>query len=172
MTTAVTLRTATAADIDLILGFIQKLAEYERLANEVVVTRELLQAALFSPAATAEVTLAYVEGEPAGFALYFHNFSTFVGRRGLYLEDLFVEPRFRGRGIGKRLLHHLAALAVERGCGRFEWAVLDWNEPAIRFYESLGARMMSDWRIFRLSGDALRALANGGRRNDANRNPG
>ncbi len=150
---------ATEDQVPLILDFIRGLAEYEKLAHEVVATEESLRRSLFGPRPDAEVVIACVDGEPAGFALFFHNFSTFVGRRGLYLEDLFVKPAYRGHGVGRRLLQHLARLAVERGCGRFEWWVLDWNAPAIRFYESLGARPMSDWTVYRLTGPALEALA-------------
>lgn len=150
---------ATEAQVPLILEFIRGLAEYERLAHEVAATEESLRRSLFGPRPDAEVVIAYADGEPAGFALFFHNYSTFLGKRGLYLEDLFVKPAFRGLGIGRELLRYLARLAVERGCGRFEWWVLDWNEPAIRFYESLGARAMSDWTIYRLTGSALERLA-------------
>ncbi len=153
---------ATEDQVPLILDFIRGLAEYEKLAHEVVATEESLRRSLFGPRPDAEVVIACVDGEPAGFALFFHNFSTFVGRRGLYLEDLFVKPAYRGHGVGRRLLQHLARLAVERGCGRFEWWVLDWNAPAIRFYESLGARPMSDWTVYRLTGPALEALAERG----------
>lgn len=150
---------ATAADVPLILELIRGLAEYERLAHEVVATEERLRDSLFGPAPSAEVVLAYVGEAPAGFALFFHNYSTFLGRRGLYLEDLFVRPEWRGYGAGRALLEHLARLAVARGCGRFEWAVLDWNAPAIAFYERLGATPMHDWTVYRLTGDALRRLA-------------
>ena len=150
---------ATEAQVPLILEFIRGLAEYEKLAHEMVATEESLRRSLFGPRPDAEVVIASVDGQAAGFALYFHNYSTFLGRRGLYLEDLFVKPAFRGRGVGRELLRYLARLAVERGCGRFEWWVLDWNQPAIRFYESLGARAMSDWTIYRLTGPALEALA-------------
>ena len=150
---------ATADQVPLILEFIRGLAEYEKLAHEVVATEESLRHSLFGARPDAEVVIAYVNDEPAGFALFFHNFSTFVGRRGLYLEDLFVKPAYRSHGVGRKLLQHLAGLAVERGCGRFEWWVLDWNAPAIRFYESLGARPMSDWTVYRLTGPALEALA-------------
>jgi GNAT superfamily N-acetyltransferase len=153
------IRPAAAADLPLILDFIRRLAEYERLAHEVVATEEELGRWLFGERAYAEVAIAEWEGRPAGFALFFHNFSTFLGRPGLYLEDLFVDPALRGRGIGRALLRHLAALAVERGCGRLEWWVLDWNEDAIRFYRSLGAVAMDEWTVFRVSGDALARLA-------------
>jgi GNAT superfamily N-acetyltransferase len=150
---------ATERDVPVILQMIRNLAEYERMADEVVATEAALRESLFGARPDAEVLIAYADGQPAGFALYFHNYSTFVGRRGLYLEDLFVKPAFRGRGIGKRLLVELARIAVDRGCGRFEWTVLDWNEPAIGFYKSLGARSMDAWRIFRVTGDALTRLA-------------
>ena len=150
---------ATVSDVPVILQMIRDLAEYERMADEVVATEPGLRESLFGPRPDAEVLIAYTDEQPAGFALYFHNYSTFVGRRGLYLEDLFVKPAFRGRGIGKRLLVELARIAIDRGCGRFEWTVLDWNEPAIGFYKSLGARSMDAWRIFRVTGDALTRLA-------------
>lgn len=156
------IRSATAADVPLILEFIKGLAEYEKLAHEVVADEALLREQLFgeSPAkAGAEVVIAYLAGAPVGFALFFHNFSTFLGRRGIYLEDLFVKPEVRGHGVGRALLVHLARLAVERGCGRFEWAVLNWNEPAIKFYESLGAKPMNDWTVYRVTGEALKELA-------------
>ncbi len=153
---------ATEHQVPLVLEFIRGLAEYEKLAHEVVATEESVRRSLFGPRPDAEVVIGYVNDEPAGFALFFHNYSTFLGQRGLYLEDLFVKPAFRGHGVGRRLLRHLARLAVERGCGRFEWWVLDWNAPAIAFYESLGARPMSDWTVYRLTGDALRDLARAG----------
>jgi GNAT superfamily N-acetyltransferase len=153
------LRPATPADVPLILTLIRGLAEYEQLAHECVATEELLRNSLFGPKPDAEVVLAFLDERAAGFALFFHNYSTFLARRGLYLEDLFVFPEFRGKGVGKALLRHLARLAVDRGCGRFEWAVLDWNDSAIAFYESLGARPMSDWITYRLTGDALTRLA-------------
>jgi GNAT superfamily N-acetyltransferase len=153
------IRTAVLADLPVLLSLIRALAEYERLADEVVATEAGLRASLFGEAPGAEALLAFAGGEPVGFAVFFHNFSTFVGRRGLYLEDLFVRPEHRGRGYGRRLLAHLARLAVERGCGRFEWAVLDWNEPAIGFYRKLGARPLADWTVFRLEGERLARLA-------------
>jgi GNAT superfamily N-acetyltransferase len=153
------IRAATEADVPLILRFIRELAEYERLAHEVVATEEILRRTLFGARRYAEVVIAEEEGEPAGFALFFHNFSTFLGRPGIYLEDLYVRPEMRGRGTGRALLAHLAALAVERGCGRLEWWVLDWNEAAIRFYRSLGAQPMDDWTVFRVAGDSLHRLA-------------
>jgi GNAT superfamily N-acetyltransferase len=157
------IRAATEADVPLILRFIRELAEYERLAHEVVATEEILRETLFGARRYAEVLIAEEDGEAAGFALFFHNFSTFLGRPGIYLEDLYVRPEMRGRSTGRALLAHLAALAVERGCGRLEWWVLDWNESAIRFYRSLGAQPMDDWTVFRVAGDALHRLAAEGR---------
>ena len=157
--TPVRIAPATPADVPLVLGFIRDLAEYERLPREVVATEELLHEALFGPRPAAEVLIASLGDEPAGFALFFHNFSTFLARRGIYLEDLYVRPEMRERGVGRALLSSLAQVAVARGCGRLEWSVLDWNAPAIAFYESLGARPMSEWTVFRVAGDALDRLA-------------
>src|SRR5579863_7055820 len=134
---ALRIRAATAADVSLILGFIRELAEYEKLSHEVVATEADIRGSLFGAKPVAECVLAELHGQPVGFALFFHNFSTFLGRPGIYLEDLYVRPTERGKGIGRKLLAQLAQLAVERRCGRLEWAVLDWNEPAIRFYENL-----------------------------------
>ena len=153
------LRAATEADVPTILRLIRGLAEYERLLHECQATEAQLRATLFGERPAAEVVIAEWEGAAAGFALFFHNYSTFLARRGIYLEDLFVSPEFRGRGIGRALLAHLARLAVERGCGRLEWAVLDWNAPAIGFYRSLGAAPMDEWTVMRVTGDGLRALA-------------
>jgi GNAT superfamily N-acetyltransferase len=150
---------ATIEDVAQILAMIRGLAAYERLEHEVTATEEGLGESLFGPRPGAEVVLGRVGDDVVGFALFFHNYSTFLGRRGLYLEDLFVRPESRGRGYGGQLLRYLARLAVERGCGRFEWAVLDWNQPAIAFYRSVGAVPMSDWTTFRLTGEALAALA-------------
>ncbi|HEY7209098.1 MAG TPA: GNAT family N-acetyltransferase [Bryobacteraceae bacterium] len=150
---------AGADQIPLILSFIRKLAEYEKLAHEVVADEDSLREALFGARPAAEVVFAFLGEEPAGFAVYFTNFSTFAGRPGIYLEDLFVEPEARGRGIGKALLRYLARLAVERNCARFEWAVLDWNAPSIEFYKSLGARPLDDWTVYRVTGSALEELA-------------
>jgi GNAT superfamily N-acetyltransferase len=161
---AISLRAATVHDVPVILRCIRGLAEYERLAHECVATDEQLRETLFGERPAAEVLLAEVDGSPAGFALYFHNYSTFLAQPGMYLEDLFVEPRYRGLGVGKALLSRLAALAVERRCGRLEWSVLDWNTDAIGFYEKLGARGMADWTVHRLTGDALLALAAEGSR--------
>jgi len=154
-----TLRTAHRHDLPLILELIEGLAEYERLRHECRATIELLDSALFGERAFAEVIIAEADGEAAGFALFFHNFSTFLARPGIYLEDLFVRPAYRGRGIGKALLEKLAALALERNCGRLEWAVLDWNVDAIAFYEKLGAKPQNDWTVYRVTGDALLRLA-------------
>ena len=158
---ALQIRPATRSDVPLMLELIRGLAAYEKLLDEVEATEARLAATLFpatGPAA-AECVVALADGAAAGFALYFHNYSTFLAKPGLYLEDLFVRPEFRGRGIGKALLLHLAELANRRGCGRMEWAVLDWNQPAIEFYESLGARRMTAWQICRLAGPALTRLA-------------
>jgi len=167
--TAPVIRSATRDDVPLILDFIRELAVYERLADAVVATADDLRRTLFGERPFAEVLLAELDGEPAGFALFFHNYSTFLGRPGLYLEDLFVRERWRGRGIGLALMRELARLAVARGCGRFEWACLDWNEPAIAFYRRLGAEPQDDWTVFRLAGDPLQRLAAGDERREDNR---
>ena len=159
MSVDVRIEPAREGDAPLILRLIKSLAEYERLSDEVVATEATVRASLFGDDPKAEAVIAYAGGEPVGFAVWFHNYSTFVSRHGLYLEDLFVLPEWRGRGIGRALLRHLARVAVARGCGRMEWAVLDWNEPAIRFYENLGARPMNEWTVFRVTGDALKRLA-------------
>ena len=153
-----TIRFAAPADIPDILSFIRELAEYEHLADQVVAAPELLRDWLFEKK-TARVLIAEEAGEKAGFALFFHNFSTFLGRGGLYLEDLFVRPAFRGRGIGKALLARLAALAEEEGCGRLEWSCLDWNAPSIAFYRSMGAVPMDGWTVYRLTAGTLSAMA-------------
>lgn len=153
-----TLRAACPADLPAIVALIRELAEFERLSHLVVVTPESLQPHLFGPRPAAEAVVAEIDGVVVAFALFFTNFSTFLGRPGLYLEDLYVQPAFRGRGIGRALLQHLGALAVERGCGRFEWSVLDWNANAIAFYEKMGATVMPDWRICRVTGPALAAF--------------
>lgn len=159
MDVSIRVNRASERDVPLVLQMIRDLAEYERMSDQVVATESGLRDALFGARPAAEVLIAYAGEQAAGFALFFHNFSTFVGRRGLYLEDLFVKPEFRGLGLGKRLLTELARIAVDRRCGRLEWAVLDWNEPAIGFYKKLGARPMDDWTVFRLAGDALKQLA-------------
>src|SRR5574341_2025319 len=158
--TAIRLAPATERDVPLILQLITALAEYEKLPHEVTATETALRDTLFGPSPAAEVVIAYADGEAAGFAVWFHNYSTFLARPGLYLEDLFVHPKWRGRGIGKALLTYLAKIAVTRGCGRMKWAVLDWNELAIGFYRGLGARPLDGWHVFRLTGDALSRLAN------------
>ncbi|WP_409229286.1 GNAT family N-acetyltransferase [Gudongella sp. SC589] len=154
----VTLRLAVKEDLSLILRFIKELADYEKLLHEVVATEEILRESLFVRKA-AEVVIAEYKGEPVGFALFFHNFSTFLGRPGLYLEDLYVRPEMRGRGIGKLLLSYLAKLALERGCGRFEWWCLDWNKSSIDFYKSIGAIPMDEWTVYRVCDKALVDLA-------------
>lgn len=156
---SIALRPATRADIPQILAFIRDLAEYEKLAHEAVATEAQLEAHLFGERPYAEVVIAEVDARPAGFALFFHNYSTFTGQPGIYLEDLFVRPQYRGLGVGKRLIVELARIAVERHCTRFEWSVLDWNEPAINFYRSLGAKPQDEWTVQRVSGEALLNLA-------------
>ena len=153
-----TLRRATPADCPAIVGLIRELAVFEHLGHPVVVTPESLQPHLFGPRPAAECVVAEVDGSVVAFALFFTNFSTFLGQPGLYLEDLYVQPAQRGRGLGKALLQHLGALAVERGCGRFEWTVLDWNQNAIRLYKSMGADVMTEWQICRVTGAALQAF--------------
>ncbi len=162
MTSSLHIRSATPHDVPAIRELIEALADYERLRHECVATDELLRDALFGARPYAEVIMAEWDGALAGFALYFHNFSTFLARPGIYLEDLFVRPAYRGYGIGKALLVRLAALAVERQCGRLEWSVLDWNVDAIGFYERLGARPQDEWTVYRVTGDALTQLAAGG----------
>lgn len=153
------IRLATEGDVPLILALVRELAEYERLSHEVVATEAGFREALFGEHKVAEVLVGHVNEKPAGFALFFHNFSTFLGRPGLYLEDLYVRPAFRGAGLGTEFLRRLAELARDRGCGRLEWSVLKWNEPAIRFYESLGASPMDGWTVYRLAGEELAVLA-------------
>ena len=156
----ITIRNAEPGDVPQILHFVKELADYEREADKVVATEDLLHQAMFAgdrPA--AEALIAEIDGTAAGMALFFHNFSTWTGWRGLYLEDLYVTPEARGSGVGKALLQHLAGLAVERGCTRFEWSVLDWNEKAIAFYRSVGALPMEEWTVYRVTGDALAKLA-------------
>jgi GNAT superfamily N-acetyltransferase len=152
---------ATERDVPVMLRFIKELAEYEKLAHDVVATEDGLRDALFGPDPAAEAVIAYADDEPAGFALYFRTFSTFLGRPGLYLEDLYVTPARRGHGLGRRLLSHVAGVAVERGYGRMEWSVLNWNELALSVYRKIGARPMSEWTVQRLTGTALRELASG-----------
>jgi GNAT superfamily N-acetyltransferase len=154
-----TIRKAKKADVPQILAFIRGLAEYERLSDAVVITEADLERDGFGPRPYYECLIAEQDAEPAGFALYFFNYSTFAGRPGIYLEDLYVCPELRGRGIGKALLSRVAAVAVENGCARFEWSVLDWNQPAIDFYNSVGGQFMDEWRLVRVTGDALEQLA-------------
>jgi GNAT superfamily N-acetyltransferase len=153
---------AAVHDVPVLLDLIRQLAEYEKLSSEVSATEEKLRSSLFGPKPAAEALIAYIGDEPIGFALFFETFSTFLAKPSLYLEDLFVVPKWRRHGCGRLLLEHLAGRAVERGCGRFEWAVLDWNTPALDFYRGLGARVMDEWRICRLTGDALLRLGTGG----------
>lgn len=153
------IRQATEADIPVVVWFIRQLAEYERLLHEAVMTEEALRESLFSERAYAEVLLGYHEDRPVAFAVFFHNFSTFLGRPGLYLEDLFVIPEMRGKGFGRSMLVHVAKIARDRKCGRFEWSVLDWNQSAIEFYKKLGAVPMNEWTVFRVGGEALERLA-------------
>jgi GNAT superfamily N-acetyltransferase len=157
--TTIAVRSALPQDCALLLKLINKLAVYEKLAHEVLATESDIHTGLFGSQSNAAAIIAELAGEPVGFALFFHNYSTFTGRRGLYLEDLFVLENYRGLGVGYKLFQRLAQIAVERNCARFEWSVLDWNEPAIRFYESMGAQPMSDWTVYRLSGEKLNALA-------------
>lgn len=155
----VTLRPAAPADIPLLIELITELADYERLVHEVKADAQRMHEHLFGPRPYAEVLIGEVDGVTQGFALFFHNYSTWLSQPGIYLEDLYVRPAARGAGLGKALLTELARLAVERGCGRLEWSVLDWNEPAIGFYQSLGARPQDEWTVYRLTGDALKDLA-------------
>lgn len=154
-----TIQPATRDDLSTIVELIRALAVYEKLEHLMISTESDFERELFGAQARVECVIAREEGEPIGFALFFNNFSTFLGRKGLYLEDLFVKAEHRGKGYGKALLVHLAKIAVERNCGRFEWSVLDWNEPSIKFYEAMGATVLPDWRIVRATGDRLQALA-------------
>lgn len=153
------IKKAEAGDVSQILSFIRELAEYEKLLNEVVATEESLRNTLFGETRYAEAIIGTFNGNPVGFALFFHNYSTFLGKPGIYLEDLYVRPEMRGRGFGKALLSFIARLAVDRNCGRLEWSVLDWNKPAIDFYKSLGAIPLAEWTVHRLVGEALKKLA-------------
>lgn len=158
-TQTLSIRPATPADVPLVLSFIRDLADYEKLTHLVVATEAIIAEELFGPTSRTEVLLGYSAGEPVAFAVYFHNFSTFLGRKGLYLEDLYVRPAHRRRGYGRALLLRLARIAAERNCGRMEWSVLDWNEAAIFFYEQLGATIMHEWKLVRVTGAALQRLA-------------
>ena len=153
------IRPAAIADVPLILSFIKKLAEYERLAHEVVATEESLRETLFNARKTAEIAIGYYQNKPIGLVLFFHNYSTFLGRPGLYIEDLFIDESYRRRGFGAALLRYVARLAIERNCGRLEWSVLDWNKPAVDFYTKIGAVPMSGWTVFRVTGESLANLA-------------
>jgi GNAT superfamily N-acetyltransferase len=155
------IRGASKTDVPVILAFIKELADYERLSHEVTATEEILRETLFGRRRTAEVAIGYFKSQPVGFVLFFHNYSTFLGQPGIYIEDLFIDEAFRRRGFGTALLRHVARLATERGCGRLEWSVLDWNEPAINFYRKLGAVPMKEWTVFRLTGKALGQLGAG-----------
>jgi len=154
------IRSAEESDVKLILQFIQGLGAYEKLSHEVVATEEKLHKTLFQQK-MAEVIIGDYDGKPVGFALFFHNYSTFLGQSGIYLEDLFILPDMRGKGFGKKMLSHLAKLAIERDCGRLEWSCLDWNEPSICFYKGLGAKSLDEWTIFRVTGETLKEMANG-----------
>ena len=155
------IRQAQEKDCALILDFIRRLADYEKLLNEVTATEDDVRRELFTEPASAHALIAYEDDKPVGFALYFYNFSTFLTRRGLYLEDFFIDPAYRGKGYGKALMQYLARTAVEQKCGRFVWGVLEWNKPAIGFYEKAGAKLMNDWRLCRLTGEALERFAKG-----------
>ncbi|RKX35131.1 MAG: N-acetyltransferase [Verrucomicrobia bacterium] len=158
MSSDFTIRAATPDDAGAILSFIRALADYEKLSDQVTATEEDLRSSLFGEHQVAEVLLAHEGAVPVGFAIFFHNYSTFLAKPGIYLEDLFVKPEYRNKGYGKALLMHLARLANQRGCGRLEWSVLDWNTPSIEFYRALGARPMDEWTLFRLDGDELGAF--------------
>ena len=157
-TTVIDIRRATAADAQLIFDFIVELAVYEKAPQEVVTTPAELAITLLGPDAKARALICTIDGQPAGYAVYFYNFSTWLGRNGIWLEDVYITPACRGRGAGKALLQHVAGIAVNENCGRFEWSVLNWNTPAIEFYEALGAKPLDEWTIYRLTGEALRKL--------------
>lgn len=160
MTELFEIKKTTKDDIPLIFSFIKELAEYEKLSHEVVATEQTLTTMLFGDKPYAEVIIGYLNNSPVSFAIYFHNFSTFLGQPGIYLEDLFVKPEFRGQGLGQKMFVYLAQIAKDRQCGRFEWSVLDWNELAIGFYKRMGAKPMDGWTVYRASGKALEDLAN------------
>lgn len=155
----VSIRKATKADIPLILDFIKLIADYEKLSHEVIATESSLQKSLFEEKSTIQVLLAFEDNTPAGYAIFFNNFSTFIGRQGIYLEDIFVKPEYRGKGIGKKLFMEIVGIAKENNCGRLEWSVLNWNTPAIEFYESLGAVPMEGWTVYRLTEEKISELA-------------
>lgn len=152
------IRNATKEDVPLIVQFIKEIADYEKLSHEVIATESIVFESLFGKEKSAEVVIGEFENKPVGYAIFFHNFSTFLGRKGLYLEDLFVRPEYRGKGFGKKLLLHLVKIAKERNCGRMEWSVLNWNTPAIEFYQSLGAKPMDGWTVYRLDSDTISKL--------------
>jgi len=158
MNSALTIKQAEEKDIPLIISFIKRIAKYEKLSREVIVTEEILRESIFGKKPSAEVIFGYLENEPVAYAVYFYNFSTFIGKKGLYLEDLFVMPELRGKGVGKKMLLYLIQKASDENCGRMEWSVLDWNESAINFYKSLGAKPMDEWTIFRLNEEAIKKL--------------
>lgn len=162
MKNAIKIKSATVSDIPLILSLIKELADYEKLSHEVVATEEALKKTLFGQHSHAEIIIGYLNDIPVGFALFFHNYSTFLGRPGVYLEDLYVKKDVRGNGVGQKMLSYIARIAKERECGRLEWSVLDWNEPAINFYKSVGAKPMDEWTVYRLTGDALDKFAASG----------
>ncbi|MGD8260738.1 MAG: GNAT family N-acetyltransferase [Desulfobacterales bacterium] len=166
MTSKFTIRPATENDVPVILALIKELAEYEKLSHEVSATVDNINSSMFGERAYAESLIGVLEGNPISFALFFHNYSTFLGKPGIYLEDLYVKPQHRGNGFGRKMLAYLARLAKERNCGRFEWSVLNWNAPAIRAYEKLGAKPMNEWILYRLTGNALDRLAGEGRLDD------
>ncbi len=157
--TDIQIQPATDADVPLILQLIKALAEYERLGDQVSATEAMIRESFFGPAPHAQAVIARIDGDAVGFAIWFSTYSTFLSKPGIYLEDLFVLPHWRGQGVGRAVLRHLARIAVERGCGRIEWSVLDWNETAIRFYRNIGARAMDEWTVYRLTGDAITTLA-------------
>jgi GNAT superfamily N-acetyltransferase len=158
-TEVVKIKQARNEDIPLILTFIKEIAAYEKLSDEVVTSEDTLKESLFGKSSCAEVILSYLNNQPVAFAVYFHNFSTFTGKKGLYLEDIFVRPAYRGHGVGMQMLKYLAKLAIERDCGRMEWSVLNWNEPAINFYNKIGAVPMQEWTVYRMNEDAIRNFA-------------
>ncbi len=159
MSSKILIEEAEKKDVPLILSFIKKLAGYEKLSDKVEATEELLEKYLFGSDANARALIGYFDGKPTGFAVYFYNFSTFLGKKGIYLEDIFILPEMRGRGFGRAFIKHIAEIAVKENCGRFEWSVLDWNEPSRKFYENLGARPMDEWIIYRLEGKEILKLA-------------
>lgn len=163
MKNKIEIKHATSSDIPLVLSLIKELAEYEKLSHEVIATEDDLKNTLFGQRSAAEIIIGYLNDIPVGFALFFHNYSTFLGRSGIYLEDLYVKEDIRGNGVGQKMLGYIAGIAKERNCGRLEWSVLDWNKPAINFYKSVGAKPMDEWTVYRLTGEALDKFASGSR---------